>query len=223
MEAEAALRRLGGVAGTADLLTLTTRRRLRTALDAGRIIHLSRGSYGLADVGWQRCTAAELTAVLSHLSAAQHHGWAVKHPPERAWVTVPRNRKVSRQVQARDVVVFADLDKYDVAQGATTPLRTVLDCARRLPFDEAPVTTRTMTFHPDLVDVRRRVVVEADSWTWHRDHQTHARDCVRHTAFAVAGWIVLRFTWEQVMHSPAYVTAVLHDLTAASDLPRWSA
>lgn len=137
MEAEAALRRLGGVAETADLLTLTTRRRLRTALDAGLVIHLSRGNYGLADVGWQRRTAAELTAALSHLSAAQHHGWAVKHPPEQAWVTVPRNRKVLRHVQARDVVVFADLDEYEVADGVTTPLRTVLDCARRLSFDEA--------------------------------------------------------------------------------------
>ena len=80
-----------------------------------------------------------------------------------------------------------------------------------------------MTFHPDLVDVRRRVVVEADSWRWHRDHRAYARDCVRHTALAVAGWIVLRFTWEQVMRSPAYVTAVLHDLTAATHLPRWGA
>ncbi len=77
---------------------------------------------------------------------------------------------------------------------------------------QVPVPTRTMTFHPDLVDVRRRVVLEADSWSFHGDHRTHGRDCVRHTALAVAGWVVLRFTWEQVMHSPAYVRAVLDDL-----------
>lgn len=77
---------------------------------------------------------------------------------------------------------------------------------------QVPVVTRTTTFRPDLVDVRRRVVVEADSWSFHGDHRAHGRDCVRHTALAVAGWVVLRFTWEQVMHSAPYVRAVLDDL-----------
>lgn len=178
-------------------------------------------------------------------------------------------------------MVWADLAQHEVVDGVTAPLRTVVDCVRRLPFDEAlavadsalrhgdvtqddlreataslrgqgarqarrvaacadgraanpfesvlralviesgvldvepqvPVATRTMTFIPDLVDVRRRVVVEADSWTFHRDRRTHGRDCVRHTALAVAGWLVLRFTWEQVMTSAPYVRAVLADLT----------
>lgn len=282
MEAAAALRQLGGVASTGDLLRLTTRRRLRTEIASGRIDALTRGRCGLAEIGWQRRRAGALSAVLSHLSAAQQHGWAVKHPPEQAWVTVPRNRKVSRDVQAEVVVSYADLHEAERDAGVTGPLRTVLDCARRLPFDEAvavadsalregavsrhalseaastlrgpgarqarrvasyadgraanpfesvlraiviecgvlevepqvPVATRTMTFHPDLVDVRRRVVIEADSWAWHRDQRTHGRDCVRHTALAVAGWLVLRFTWEQVMHSPGYVRAVVEEAAA---------
>lgn len=291
MEAHAALTELGGVASYAALLRLTTRHCVVVAVEQGRIRRLARGRYGLSEVPQQRRRAAELTAVLSHLSAAQHHGWAVKHPPEQAWVTVPRGRNVGRDVQAEVMVTYADLGEAERLEGVTAPLRTVLDCARKLPFDEAlavadsalrvgavtiedlrasaaklrgpgcraarrvatyadgraanpfesvlraiviesrtldvqpqvPVATRTMTFHPDLVDVRRRVVLEADSWTWHRDHQTHGRDCVRHTALAVAGWVVLRFTWEQVMHSPAYVTAVLQDLVVSTHLTRWSA
>ncbi len=280
MEPEAALRQLGGVAATAALLDLTTRRELRTALAHGRIRQLARGRYGLNDLPHHRRTAAACSAVVSHLSAARHHEWPVKEVPDRVWVTVPRNRKVSREVQADVVLTYADLDESEHADGVTTPLRTVLDCARRLPFDEAlavadsalragavtsrelreaaatlhgpgsravrrvaahadaraanpfesvlralviesglldvvpqvPVATRTMTFHPDLVDEGRRVVIEADSWSWHRDQQTHGRDCVRHTALALAGWLVLRFTWEQVMRSPAYVRAVLAEL-----------
>jgi len=123
----------------------------------------------------------------------------------------------------------------------------VLDCARKLPFDEAlcvadsalrdgAVTAselreeaarlrgrgakqaRRVAAYADgrvanpFESVLRAIAIEADSWTWHRDQQTHGRDCGRHTAPAVAGWIVLRFTWEQVMHSPAYVAAVLADV-----------
>jgi very-short-patch-repair endonuclease len=282
VEAHEALARLGGVATRGELLSLTTRHAIVVALDAGLVARLAHGRYGLAAAGWQRRRAAELSAVLSHLSAAQHHGWAVKHPPEQAWVTVPRNRKVSRASQATAVLTYADLGDGEVMDGVTAPGRTVLDCARKLPFGEAlavadsalregavspdelrcgaaelrgprstaarrvavyadgraanpfesvlraivldsgvldvvpqvPVTTRTMTFRPDLVDVRRRVVIEADSWAWHRDQRTHGRDCVRHSALAVAGWLVLRFTWEQVMHSPAYVRAVVEEAAA---------
>ncbi|CAN5699430.1 hypothetical protein BH11ACT8_BH11ACT8_21710 [soil metagenome] len=42
---------------------------------------------------------------------------------------------------------------------------------------------------------------------------------MRHTALAVAGRTVLRFTWEQVMHSPAYVLAVLEDLQVGEGAP----
>jgi very-short-patch-repair endonuclease len=280
MDVVAALTRLGGVASGRDLLALTTRRRLRSAVERGEVEVLARGRFALAGVRGQRRVAGEMSAVLSHLSAAQAHGWALKQVPTTTWVTVKRNRKLTQEQQARLEVTYADLAGDEIADGVTSPLRTVVDCARKLPFDEAlavadaalragatskealveataalrgpgataarrvarhadaraanpfesvlraiviesgvldvvpqvPVATRTMTFHPDLVDVRRRVVVEADSWTWHRDQQTHDRDCVRHSALAVAGWVVLRFTWEQVMRSAPYVRAVLHDL-----------
>ncbi len=50
---------------------------------------------------------------------------------------VPRNRKVAagRRVGVR--VLWIDLADDQVADGVTTPFRTVIDCARLLPFDEA--------------------------------------------------------------------------------------
>ena len=85
----------------------------------------------------QLATAHARSAVLSHLSAAVHHGWKVKTVPDAAWVTIPRNRRL-RPAQRVDVIPrLADLAPYDVREGVTTPLRTVLDCCRSLPFDDA--------------------------------------------------------------------------------------
>ena len=69
-----------------------------------------------------------------------------------------------------------------------------------------------MTWGPDLVDVNRRVVLDADSWRFHASRQGHARDCRRYNAPVLDGWLVLRFTGDQVMHSPDYVSAVLAGL-----------
>lgn len=137
MDVVSALRYLGGVATRSELLAMTTRGELRRGTARGDITRAGRGRYVSGEVTGQRRSAAALSATLSHLSAAQHWGWAVKNPPARAWVTVPRNRKVGRDTQARHHVVYGDLGQSEVIDGVTTPLRTVLDCARRLPFDEA--------------------------------------------------------------------------------------
>lgn len=133
-----------------------------------------------------------LAGVTSHLSAARHWGWPVKWPPDRPWVTVRRKRHLDAETRAVVNVSYADLTPDEIVDGVTSPLRTVLDCARRLPFDEAtakaanpfesvlralvlefprltvspqlPITARGRTWHPDLVDSTRRLVLEADSW-----------------------------------------------------------
>lgn len=235
--------------------------------------------------GAHRRRALELAAVASHLTAAAHWGWEVVWPADRPWVTVPRNRKVTAQIRAEVHLTYADLAAHEVEDGVTSPVRTVVDCARRLPFCEAlavadsalrsgmvsqhelllvagalrgrgataarrvarlasaqaanpfesalralvlefpqlrvqpqaEVVERDMVFHPDLVDEQRRIVIEADSFEFHTSQDAHARDCVRYTAMTVAGWLVLRFTWHQVMHSPAYVRSVLADVVERTD------
>jgi very-short-patch-repair endonuclease len=277
MEVSAALERLGGVATTAQLVTLSSRRRLRVALRRGEITRVGRGRYASAEATRDRTTAISLAGVTSHLSAARHWGWPVKWPPDRPWVTVRRKRHLDAETRAVVNVSYADLTPDEIVDGVTSPLRTVLDCARRLPFDEAlavadsalragavtraelvaaaarlrgrgatqarrvaaeasakaanpfesvlralvlefasltvspqlPVTARGRTWHPDLVDASRRLVLEADSWEFHTSKEAHSRDCVRYTALVLAGWHVVRFTWEQVMLSPAYVRDVL--------------
>lgn len=281
MDAVSALVRLGGVGSAAEIVGLSSRRQLRSAVRRGELFRVARGGYVLPGGPAALQKARAHSAVVSHLSAAQHHGWKLKCPPEQLWLTVPRNRKVAGELAATCTVAYADLDRADVSGGVTTPLRTVLDCARRLPFDEAlavadsalragdvtrgellaaasrlrgpgsaaarrvaeeadplaanpfesvlraqaleaglrvqpqlAVGARGAVYHPDLVDRRMRLVIEADSFEFHTTREAHAEDCVRYTALTIAGWRVIRFSWEQVMHSPAYVRSVLRDVVA---------
>ena len=274
VDAVEALTRLGGIAWARDIVGLSSRGSLRRAVRAGDVVRVGAGRYGFTV---SHAEAQALDGVVSHLSAALHWGWEVKWPPDLPWVTVARSRHITA-ARRKDVhLVYADVD--DVIDGVTSPLRTVIDCARRLPFDEAlavadsalrdgrvtgadlareaavvrgraaaqcrrvaaaatakaanpfesvlraialdhpfdlvpqvPVSVSGQTYHPDLVDVNRRVVLEADSWRFHASRQGHARDCRRYNALVLDGWLVLRFTWDQVMHSPDYVCAVLAGL-----------
>ena len=62
---------------------------------------------------------------------------------------------------------------------------------------------------PDLVDETLRLVVEADSFEFHGRRRQLKADCERYNAFVIAGWRVLRFSWEHVMFEPRYVREVL--------------
>ncbi|GAB2888503.1 DUF559 domain-containing protein [Nocardioides pacificus] len=128
-----ALIRLGGVATRQRLLRLTTIRRVRTAVGRGDIKRLTRNRYGLPDIDRALQKAGELHGVVSHLSAAQHHEWGLAFRPSMPWVTVPRNaaRKSRRGVHLH----YADLDGETGL--VTSKLRTVVDCARTLPFAPA--------------------------------------------------------------------------------------
>lgn len=61
----------------------------------------------------------------------------------------------------------------------------------------------------DLVDPRLRIVCEADSFAWHGSRSALASDARRYNRMVVGGWIVLRFTWEDVMLHPEEVRRVL--------------
>ena len=274
MDPETALHRLGGVARTADLLELTSRRRLRAALRSGAVLRLDRGRYALPGAAQARRDAARFAAVVCLQSAAAHHEWPQMRPPDRSHVAVRRGRRLSVEQRTDVVPHWLNLAEDQVRAGVTTPLRTVLDCARTLPFDEAlaiadsalragdvaraelddvvvrgagasavrrvlrradgravnpfesalrarcieaelhvepqvAIDLGTGIIYPDLVDRTNLLVIEANSWTHHATRIAHGRDCARYNALVLHGWRVLRFTWEQVMHEPAYVGWIL--------------
>lgn len=277
MDPAAALERLGGAASAGQLLRLTSRRRLRRALRRGRLRREARGRYVLPTAEEARTAGARLTAVVCLRSAAAHHGWELKVQPDCPELMVRRGRRLS-QAQRKDVAIhWTNLADDQVVDGVTTPLRTVVDCARVLDFDEAlaiadsalrsGLVTRddldaidvrgagaaavrrvlrhadgraanpfesvlralaieaglvvepqagidlgTGVVHPDLVCHVLRLVLEADSWTFHASRAAHRHDCARYNLLVLRDWRVLRFTWEQVMHDQAYVRWVLAQL-----------
>lgn len=273
-----ALERAGGVASRRALVAVTSRRAVDRAVAAGDVVVLARGRYALPVVDAAVREAHRLTATVSHLSAALAHGWEVKSPPGVPHVTVPRKRNPGL---SGVVPHWADLASGDVDGLVTSQERTLLDCARSLPFDEAlavadsalrhgfgverlrqlaeaargpgsrqvravAAEATTLAANPfesvlravalavlglalrpqveiwqpaflgrvDLADRRLRIAVEADSYAWHGGRRAFAEDCRRYNQLAVHGWLVLRFSWEEVMHHPASVVAVLEAAVA---------
>jgi very-short-patch-repair endonuclease len=70
---------------------------------------------------------------------------------------------------------------------------------------------------PDLGDVRRRLVLEADSFEWHGDRAALRRDARRYDLMVSNGWTVLRFAWEDVMHDQDWVRSVLAAAVGRTD------
>ena len=132
-----AVRRLGGVATRAELRPFVSKRQLRRAVVEGHVLRPRPGRYLLRDVDAATAVAHELSAVVSHRSAALAHGWKVKTVPPKPEVTVPRGRKIAAGTRPRARIWSSLIDPRDAAAGITSPARTVVDCARHLPFDEA--------------------------------------------------------------------------------------
>ncbi|MBJ7357690.1 hypothetical protein [Nocardioides sp.] len=130
----ALMEQLGGVARRRDLLRVVSAEDIATALADGLLTEASRGRYSTHDVAADITTAHAAGGVLGGLSAAQHWDWAVKQPPERPVVIVPRNRSLAR---ADLDVRRRDLPAGCVDGGVLSRVHTVVDCARTLPFDEA--------------------------------------------------------------------------------------
>lgn len=273
------LTRLGGVSTRGRLVAGTCRADVERAVAGGEVVVLARGRYALSSLDEAVAVAHRLGGVLSWRSAALHHGWAVKAVPGVPEVMLPPGRRLRPAPGA--VLHFADLGPDDRCGVSTSPERTLLDCLRNLPFDEAlcvadsalrsgyrperlaalardargagaarvrraaaeatpladnpfesvlraialevqglrvrpQVAIRDPHFlgRPDLVDERLRVVLEADSFTWHGGRAQLARDARRYNALVVAGWLVLRFSWEDVMRDPALVRATIEAAVA---------
>lgn len=277
MEVEEVLRRLGGVVTRADLVDATSRSDTDTALTSGRILAVGRGRYVLPHTADDLKRAHSLHGVLSHESAALHHGWGVLRSPSEPWVTVPRGRNVPA-VRGRGVRIHrATLHVDDVVGSLTSQSRTVADCLRKLdlpsalavadsalragrsphwllriaeevrgpgakqarrvareatdlaanPFESGlrgiALDVRGLQMRPqvelwagseflgrpDLVDEDLRIVAEADSFRWHGGRADLVKDARRYNRFVVHGWMVLRFTWEDVVLAPAEVAGIL--------------
>lgn len=162
-----ALSALGGIATTADLVAASSWSALRACVAGGDIVRAGRGVYAIAafaDPGlggdasvraWSRWhegpSEAEVAALsarlaiargrggaLALLCAAAHHGWPILREPVQVDIALPLHRKPP-DFPGRGVTRYrtTDLTDQERCDHVTSPVRTLLDCARLLPFAEA--------------------------------------------------------------------------------------
>jgi very-short-patch-repair endonuclease len=65
-------------------------------------------------------------------------------------------------------------------------------------------------FDPYQIDIAFpgvKVAIEIDGWAWHVDQERFANDRRKQNALVRAGWVVLRFTWHDLVGSPHSVVA----------------
>ena len=109
----------------------------------------------------------------------------------------PRVRRVAAAARAEAANPFESVLRW-------LALEAGLDVQPQLRISHGSESVR-----PDLVDLERRLVLEADSFAWHGGRAALRRDCQRYNWLVRHGWIVLRFAYEDVMHDPAYVLDLL--------------
>jgi len=163
---------LGGVATRRELLGAVSRREVEAALAAGEVVRLRTGLYALPSRASAELARAALGGTLSHQSAAAAWGWRMKLQPELPIVTVPRNRSFAAGRREGVDVRYDDLAPERIIEGVTDPLTTVVECARRLPFDEA-LAIADSALRSGLVT--REALLEAAS----RSRRTGRRAAVR--------------------------------------------
>ncbi|MEU0095794.1 DUF559 domain-containing protein [Kribbella sp. NPDC006257] len=269
------LARKGGRATYGELAAATSRRRVTAALTSGAIERAARGVYVRPGMSADHRVAIAYDGVLSHTSAAEHWKLPLLAAPILPHVTVPPNRHKRSGPAA--VLHWAAIDPEDLAVRTTSLIRTVMDCARTLPFAEglaiadSSLTKGTIT-RSDLIaaaarmrgpgtpKVRRvaaaanawsasflesilrallleagiegfevqvvvvngsfqaqvdlghrelRIAIEADGYEFHGGRRDFAADCRRYDELVAAGWLVLRFTYEQVLSNPEWVIATI--------------
>lgn len=67
----------------------------------------------------------------------------------------------------------------------------------------------------DVLFAAERVVVEVDGWLAHADRATFQSDRARQNRLVTAGYLVLRFTWEDLTRRPGTVTARIREALAS--------
>lgn len=214
----AALARGWAVLTTPPRAEVCVPRKRKVAAPAQRRLALRWVDLGPDDVDGDRTspdrTLADCLRTLPFAEALAVADSALRegYPPARLQA-LARDLRGPGAARARRTAALADGRAANPFESA---LRAV--CREVVGLDVVPqVTIRDphLLGRPDLTDVRLKVVLEADSFEWHGDRAALHRDANRYNALVAAGWLVLRFSWEEVMFHPERVRAVLEAVVAA--------
>lgn len=128
---------LGGACRRTTLHNLREDSEIEAAVADGTLVLIGRHRYALATTSAAVRTAASVSGVLSHRSAARRHGWAQFKLPDRPEVSIPRTKRLRAVDTSTLIPHWIDLEPHEIDGMCTTKERTLRDCMRNLPFDES--------------------------------------------------------------------------------------
>ncbi len=95
--------------------------------------------------------------------------------------------------------------------------RTLLPALEQAGLPKPRVNERVLGHRVDFHWPDHRVIVETDGWRYHRHRRRFEDDRARDAQLHAAGWIVLRFTWRQVIRETLLVTVRIAQVVALRD------
>lgn len=174
-------------------------------------------------------------------SVTSYDGIAVLRPPAALIGTLLETTKdraglLDRQLQGhhdlRELTAHLDARRHD--RGAADLRRLLLTaadgteaaserlCTRLLRrhgisgwVSNHPVTVNGHRYRLDLAFLDQRLAIELDGWAFHSTPSTFRRDRARQNELLLDGWLVLRFTWHDLVRAPDRVVAEIQAALAA--------
>lgn len=178
---------------------------------------------GDLEVHWQDLTVTEVCRGLTR-PAATVIACARTYPYDVA-LCVADSALRERAVTTEELVKAAERSPRTgrakalrVAQDANGKAANPFEsCARAIAADVASLAVEPQVWidgvgRVDLCDCILGIVVECESFAFHSDAPSLARDVRRYTSCARRGLVVVRFTWDEVMFDPDYCRQALQDV-----------
>ena len=137
----------------------------------------------------------------------------VGHITKRELVNAAAVLRGSGSVQARRVAKHADPQAMSPAESALRGILIEGNVTVFQPQFRATGNGRWIAT-VDLGDPATGILLEADSFLWHGQRAGLERDARRYNELVVAGYLVLRFTWEHIVGDPDWVLSMVLQLLA---------
>ena len=180
---------------------------------AGRVHLIHRGVYavGHAAITWHARGHAALLAAgpdsgLSHASGAI--AYRIRRNEGEAFEVTGRGRSPRNGVARLARLI-------DETEPTRSELeRALAEIIRLAGLPRPRFNARAGRFEVDALWERERVVVETDGWRTHGPRAAFERDRAKDVELIAAGYVVLRFTWRQVVGEPLLVATRIAQLVA---------
>jgi very-short-patch-repair endonuclease len=93
-----------------------------------------------------------------------------------------------------------------------------IEFLKRYQLPTPRINARVGRYEVDVLFAEQKVIVELDSWTYHRSRASFRNDRRRDAALLALGYVTIRITWERLTDEPDAVAAELRAILAAQVL-----